>query len=64
MFRYGQKVVIRDGSLLDGASGVVYRAKDGPILVLIDREVLWPVSEEQLEALAPGSDEARSELNY
>lgn len=49
MIRYGDKVVIRDGSLLDGAAGVVYKIRDGEVQVLIDREVFWLVAEDQLE---------------
>lgn len=44
MFRYGDKVTIRDGSRLDGAVGTVYQVKDGLVLVLVDREVFWPVN--------------------
>jgi len=54
MFRYGEKVVVRDGSKLDGSSGIVYSVKDGQVMVLIDREVLWPVAETQLEPQGPG----------
>jgi len=53
MFRYGEKVLIRDGSKLDGTVGVVYRVNDGAVLVLIDKEVLWPVAETALERPAP-----------
>ena len=48
-FKYGAKVIIRDGSLLDGTPGVVYSVKDGRVLVLIDREVFWEVSEQWLD---------------
>jgi hypothetical protein len=50
MFRYGEKVVIRDGSKLDGSCGIVYSVKDGQVMVLVDREVLWPVAETHLES--------------
>lgn len=42
MFRYGERVVIRDGSKLDCSLEIVYRVKDGQVMVLIDREVNWP----------------------
>lgn len=48
---YGEKVVIRDGSKLDGSEGIVFRAKDGEVQVLLDREVFWLVAEQQLERL-------------
>lgn len=50
MFRYGEKVIIRDGSRLDGAVGVVYRVNNGEVQVLIDREVFWVVAETLLES--------------
>jgi hypothetical protein len=49
--RYGDQVVIRDGSLLDGAEGIVYSVKDGQVQVLLDREVFWMVMEQWLETL-------------
>jgi ribosomal protein L24 len=49
MVRFGDKVVIRDGSLLDGAEGIVYSVKEGQIQVLLDREVFWMVKEPCLE---------------
>lgn len=49
MFRYGDKVIIRDGSMLDGAAGIVYRVNAGEVQVLLDREVFWIVSETRLE---------------
>jgi len=42
--RYGETVVIRDGSCLDGISGSICQSKDGIALVLIDRKVLWPAA--------------------
>ena len=47
--KFGDKVIIRDGSLLDGSNGIVYRLEEGKALVLIDKEVLWPVDEGDLE---------------
>lgn len=49
MIRYGAKVIIRDGSMLDGTVGIVYQVRDGQIVVLLDREVLWVVPEHRLE---------------
>lgn len=49
MFRYGDKVIIRDGSMLDGSVGIVYRVNDNEVQVLLDREVFWIVSENRLE---------------
>lgn len=49
MFRYGDKVIIRDGSMLDGSVGIVYRVNDNEVQVLLDREVFWIVSETRLE---------------
>ncbi|TLM68464.1 MAG: hypothetical protein FDZ69_02475 [Deltaproteobacteria bacterium] len=54
MFRYGEKVVIRDGSRLDGAEGIVLRVNSGEIQVLLDREVIWMVTEQHLEHSRPG----------
>lgn len=49
--RYGAKVIIRDGSKLDGCEGIVFRSKDGEVQVLLDREVFWLVAEQQLVPL-------------
>jgi hypothetical protein len=49
--RYGAKVLIRDGSKLDGCEGIVFRSKDGEVQVLLDREVFWLVTEQQLVLL-------------
>lgn len=54
MFRYGQKVVIRDGSGLDGAEGIVFRVNPEGIQVLLDREVFWIVAAHQLEHWTSG----------
>lgn len=54
IFRYGEMVIIRDGSMLDGAQGVVYSVKDGQVLVLLDREVFWEVAEQRLERQKQG----------
>ena len=49
MLKFGDKVIIRDKSALEGVEGVVYRIADGQITVLLDREVLWPVDQCDLE---------------
>ena len=49
--KFGDKVKIRDGSSLDGSSGIVYRLEEGEAVVLLDKEVLWPVAEADLELL-------------
>ena len=54
MFRYGDKVVIRDGTGLDGAVGIVFRVNPEGIHVLLDREVFWVVAAHQLEHCASG----------
>ena len=58
-YRYGDKVIIRDGSSLDGTVGIAYNVKEGRVLVLLDREVFWEVSEQWLEPFA-GSSPATS----
>ncbi len=45
----GDIVVIRDGSLLEGSVGIVYRLEDGKAVVLLEKEVLWPVEQDNLE---------------
>ena len=50
--KFGDKVIIRDGSLLDGSNGIVYRLEEGKAVVLLDKEVLWPVAEGDLELLS------------
>ena len=57
MFKFGDKVIIRDGSLLDGVLGVVYRIDDDRISVLLEQEVIWHVSPELLELSAVIPDE-------
>ena len=49
MLKFGDKVIIRDKSALEGVEGVVYRIAGGQITVLLDREVLWPVDQCDLE---------------
>jgi len=48
MVRYGNTVMIRDGSPLEGAVGIAYDVKPERILVLLDREVFWAVVPEKL----------------
>lgn len=47
--KFGDKVIIKDGSQVDGCIGIVYRIEGEQILVLLDREVLWPVEKHHLE---------------
>lgn len=49
--KFGDKVTIRDGSSLDGCIGIVYRLNEGKAVVLLDKEVLWPVDQDMLELL-------------
>ena len=49
MLKFGDKVIIRDKSALNGVEGVVYHIGDGQVTVLLDREVLWPVDQGELE---------------
>lgn len=53
MYKFGEKVIIRDGSLLDGAEGIVYRIEAERISVLLDKEVFWHVASEHLDYLLP-----------
>lgn len=50
--KFGDKVIIRDGSLLEGSVGIVYRLEEGKAVVLLDKEALWPVDQAKLELLA------------
>ena len=47
--KFGDKVTIRDGTSLDGCAGIVYRLEEGKAVVLLDKEVLWPVEQVMLE---------------
>lgn len=47
--KFCDKVFIRENSQVDGHVGVVYRVGDESILVLLDKEVLWPVLLHKLE---------------
>lgn len=49
MLKFGDKVIIRDKSALEGVEGVVYRIGGRQVTVLLDREVLWPVDQSDLE---------------
>jgi hypothetical protein len=51
MVRYGNRVRICDGSPLDGVEGIAYDVKPERVWVLIDREVFWAVTHEQLEVV-------------
>ena len=47
--KFGDKVIIRDGTLLDGCIGIIYRLEEEKAVVLLDKEVLWPVEQYSLE---------------
>ena len=49
--KFGDKVIIKDNSALDGVEGVVYRIGSGRVTVLLDKEVLWPVDQRDLEKI-------------
>ena len=49
--KFGDKVIIKDDSALDGVEGVVYRIGNGRVTVLLDKEVLWPVDQRDLEKI-------------
>lgn len=49
MFKFGDKVIIRDGTRLDGTPGIVYRIERDQVSVLLEREVIWPVDQVNLE---------------
>ncbi|MDT8442037.1 MAG: hypothetical protein RQ723_10295 [Desulfuromonadales bacterium] len=60
MIRYGDKVIVRDLSEVDGCSGVVYKVVDAQMVhVLLDREVIWPVNISQLELVTPSPESGR-----
>lgn len=46
--KFGDRVVIKDGSKVDGSIGVVYRMGDDTVYVLLEKEVLWPVKKGDL----------------
>ena len=50
--KFGDKVIIKDRSALDGVEGIVYRIDGGKISVLLDREVIWPVDHSDLEKIS------------
>ena len=49
--KFGDKVIIHDGSQLEGVDGIVYKIEDDKAVVLLDREVLWPVLVKDLALL-------------
>ena len=49
--KFGDKVAIKDGSRVDGCVGIIYRLEEDKALVMIDKEVLWPVQLHSLEPL-------------
>jgi|GEM_PF-3238840 len=50
--KFGDKVIIKDRSALDGVEGVVYRIDGEKISVLLDKEVIWPVDHSDLEQIS------------
>ena len=52
MLKFGDKVIIRDKSALEGVEGVVYRIADEKVFVLLDKEVIWPVDHSDLEQIS------------
>lgn len=53
--KFGDKVIIKDGSQVEGCVGIIYRLEDDKVVVLLDKEVLWPVNKNMLEL--EGKDE-------
>ena len=47
--KFGDTVAIKDGSRVDGRVGIIYRLEEGEALILLDKEVLWPVQRHNLE---------------
>jgi len=47
--KFGDQDVIRDGSLLEGSAGIVWRHEDDKAVVLLEKEVLWPLKQDKLE---------------
>ncbi|PLX87875.1 MAG: hypothetical protein C0614_02765 [Desulfuromonas sp.] len=57
MIKYGDKVIIRDGSRLDGCVGIVYKlVDDQQAHVLLDREVVWPIRIKDLEVMSDSAE--------
>lgn len=46
--KFGDKVIIQDGSRVDGCVGIIYRLNEENVHVLLDREVIWPVQRDQV----------------
>ena len=46
--KFGDIVIIQDGSKVDGCVGVVYRLDEKTVQVLLDKEVIWPVRRDQV----------------
>ena len=48
--KFGDKVKINDGSKVDGCIGIVYKLEgDERAVILLDKEVFWPVKLHDLE---------------
>lgn len=46
--KYGDKIIVRDGSRVDGCVGVVSRLEDEKVHLLLDKEVPWTVRRDRL----------------
>ena len=47
--KFGDKVKISDGSKEDGCVGIIYKLEEERAIVLLDKEVFWPVDLHRLE---------------
>lgn len=49
MIKYGSKVIVRDGTQLEGEEGLVIKVlNDLDAEVLLDKQIIWPVKLERL----------------
>ena len=46
--KFGDRVIIQDGSRVDGCVGVVYRIDEEKVQILLDKEVIWPVKRDRV----------------
>ncbi|MCK4507796.1 MAG: hypothetical protein KAU27_04615 [Desulfuromonadales bacterium] len=53
--KFGDKVKILDGSRLDGCVGIIYKLEEERAMILLDKEVFWPVELHCLEPVAKKS---------
>lgn len=64
MVRYGDTVMIHDGSLLDGIIGFAYDVKAEQVLVLLEREVFWSVAPDKLQVIPADRSRGPAESCY